>query len=80
MLRDDFLSTNDESEVAFKQVAFDHPAFIMFSSGTTGAPKCIVHGVGGTLVQITKEHVLHCNITREDVFTYYTTVRNSRVN
>ena len=63
----------DYGDVGFEQVPFDHPAFIMFSSGTTGAPKCMVHGVGGTLVQIVKEHQLHCNLNRDDVFAYYTT-------
>ncbi|XP_064111312.1 LOW QUALITY PROTEIN: acetoacetyl-CoA synthetase-like [Macrobrachium nipponense] len=57
----------------FKQVPFHHPLFIMFSSGTTGVPKCMVHSVGGTLIQIAKEHVLHCDLSRDDVLTYYTT-------
>ena len=54
-------------------VAFGHPLFIMFSSGTTGPPKCIVHGVGGTLLQHLKEHQLHCDIKPGDRVFYYTT-------
>ncbi|MCH8028095.1 MAG: acetoacetate--CoA ligase [candidate division Zixibacteria bacterium] len=57
----------------FEQLAFDHPVYIMYSSGTTGVPKCIVHGAGGTLLQHFKEHYLHTNLTRNDVITYYTT-------
>ncbi|KAG7163432.1 Acetoacetyl-CoA synthetase-like [Homarus americanus] len=64
---------NGDEDIEFEQVPFHHPQFIMFSSGTTGVPKCMVHSVGGTLIQIAKEHVLHCNLTRDDVFTYYTT-------
>ncbi|XP_047738762.1 acetoacetyl-CoA synthetase [Hyalella azteca] len=74
VLSEDFLtSVTTDEVVSFAQVAFDAPLFIMFSSGTTGAPKCIVHGVGGTLIQITKEHQLHCDLRRDDVVTYYTT-------
>lgn len=61
------------SEISFDQLPFDHPVYIMYSSGTTGAPKCIVHGAGGTLLQHWKELVLHTNLTRSDVITYYTT-------
>src|SRR5262249_42576479 len=52
---------------------FDHPLYIMFSSGTTGVPKCIVHGAGGTLLQHLKEHKLHCDIRRDDKVFYFTT-------
>ena len=67
------LLDNDTTELEFTQLPFDHPVYIMYSSGTTGAPKCIVHGAGGTLLQHWKEHVLHTNLSREDVITYYTT-------
>ncbi|MFQ5983714.1 MAG: acetoacetate--CoA ligase, partial [Woeseiaceae bacterium] len=55
------------------QVEFDHPLYIMYSSGTTGIPKCIVHGVGGTLLQHLKEHVLHLDIGTRDRLFYFTT-------
>ena len=61
------------AETYFEPVEFNHPLFIMFSSGTTGKPKCIVHGTGGTLLQHRKEHVLHADLTENDVFFYYTT-------
>nr|XP_053650123.1 acetoacetyl-CoA synthetase-like [Cherax quadricarinatus] len=74
MFLEDFLAEwESDEEVEFEQVPFHHPLFIMFSSGTTGIPKCMVHSVGGTLIQIAKEHVLHCDLSRDDVFTYYTT-------
>ncbi len=60
-------------ELSFEQLPFDHPLYILFSSGTTGAPKCIVHGAGGTLLQHLKEHRLHTDIRRDDVFFYFTT-------
>jgi len=55
------------------RLPFDHPLYIMFSSGTTGLPKCIVHGAGGTLLQQLKELVLHTDVTRDDRLFYYTT-------
>jgi len=74
---DDFLAfgstLEDPPNLQFEQVAFDHPLFIMYSSGTTGAPKCMVHSVGGTLIQHMKEHQLHGNTSRNDVLMYYTT-------
>jgi acetoacetyl-CoA synthetase len=69
----DELLSNKGSELTFEQLPFDHPVYIMYSSGTTGVPKCIVHGAGGTLLQHYKEHYLHTNLTRDDVITYYTT-------
>lgn len=58
---------------AFESLPFEHPLAIVFSSGTTGKPKCIVHGAGGVLLQHLKEHVLHTDIGSDDVVFYYTT-------
>jgi acetoacetyl-CoA synthetase len=63
----------EDTELRFEPVPFDHPLFVMYSSGTTGVPKCIVHGHGGTLLQILKEHVLHCDIGPDDRLFYFTT-------
>ncbi len=57
----------------FRRVPFNNPLFIMFSSGTTGRPKCIVHGVGGVLLQHLKEHQLQCDVKRDDRVFYFTT-------
>ncbi|HSN40221.1 MAG TPA: acetoacetate--CoA ligase [Burkholderiales bacterium] len=59
--------------IDFERLPFNHPLYIMYSSGTTGAPKCIVHGAGGTLLQHLKEHVLHTDIRRGDRLFYFTT-------
>lgn len=64
---------NAADSIDFVPTPFDHPLYIMYSSGTTGAPKCIVHGVGGTLLQHLKEHALHMNLGRQDVLFFYTT-------
>ena len=71
VLWDDFVV--DGADLRFEAVEFDHPLYIMFSSGTTGAPKCIVHGHGGTLLQHLKEHVLHTDIGADDRLFYFTT-------
>ncbi len=68
-----FGSNGEVPELHFEAVPFDHPLYIMYSSGTTGVPKCIVHSVGGTLLQHLKEHVLHTDLKREDRICYYTT-------
>lgn len=71
---DEFLPPADEVNVIqFEQLSFDHPLCILFSSGTTGRPKCMVHSVGGTLIQHLKEHELHGNLKQTDVMFYYTT-------
>jgi len=67
----DFLKS--ASTLTFAQLPFAHPLYILFSSGTTGVPKCIVHGAGGTLLQHLKELRLHCDISEKDTLLFYTT-------
>jgi len=69
----DFQAVGQGAESSFLQLPFDHPLFIMFSSGTTGLPKCMVHSAGGTLLQHLKEHRLHCNLRPKDRLFYFTT-------
>lgn len=70
---EEFTAQYQAAEISYNRVAFNHPLFIMFSSGTTGVPKCIVHGHGGTLLQHLKEHQLQCNIKPQDNVFYFTT-------
>ncbi|MFD1218473.1 acetoacetate--CoA ligase [Microbulbifer celer] len=69
----DFAGAAPARALTFEQTEFNHPLYIMYSSGTTGVPKCIVHGVGGTLLQHIKEHRLHTDINRDDTLFYFTT-------
>lgn len=64
---------NSAQDIDFFPTEFDHPLYILYSSGTTGAPKCIVHGVGGTLLQHYKELVFHTDVKSSDTLFYYTT-------
>ena len=73
VLFSDFLSNYRGAGLIFEQLPFNHPLYIMYSSGTTGAPKCIVHGAGGTLIQHLKEHQLHADLKADDRLFYFTT-------
>jgi len=70
---EDFLAQEKEPALEFEQLPFDHPIFIMFSSGTTGKPKCMVQGAGGILLHHMKELMLHSDLKREDKVFYITT-------
>jgi acetoacetyl-CoA synthetase len=63
----------NDNDLQFESLPFNHPLFIMYSSGTTGKPKCIIHGAGGTLLQHLKEHRLHTNIKKNDRVFFFTT-------
>lgn len=70
---EDFTNLKVTKALTFKQLPADHPVYILYSSGTTGAPKCIVHGAIGTLLQHKKEHIIHCSITSKSRLFYFTT-------
>ena len=69
----DFRSSESGLEIEFKQLPFEHPLYIMYSSGTTGLPKCMVQSAGGILVHHLKELMLHTDLKREDTIFYFTT-------
>jgi acetoacetyl-CoA synthetase len=69
-----FLAPHRGAELTFEPLPFNHPLYILYSSGTTGVPKCIVHSAGGTLLQHLKEHQLHCDIHPGDRVFYFTTL------
>ena len=69
----DFVNRPAAEPLAFTPLPFDHPLYILYSSGTTGPPKCMVHGAGGSLLQHRKEHQLHTDVTPDDVMIYVTT-------
>jgi len=71
---DDFLAGHEAGEIEFVRLPFDHPLYVLYSSGTTGPPKCIVHGAGGTLLQHLKEHRLHTDVRPGDGLFYFTTL------
>jgi acetoacetyl-CoA synthetase len=73
ILFNDFLSLQAESEIQFEQLPFDHPIYIVYSSGTTDKPKCVVHRAGGILIQHLKELILNTDMKREDTIFYFTT-------
>jgi acetoacetyl-CoA synthetase len=70
---EEFLDPYAAGEIQFERLPFNHPLYILYSSGTTGAPKCIVHGAGGTLIQHLKEHLLHADVKPGDRLFYFTT-------
>lgn len=69
-----FVSPHRGTALSFTPLPFNHPLYILYSSGTTGVPKCIVHGAGGTLIQHLKEHQLQCDIRPGDRVFYFTTL------
>jgi len=73
ILFDDYISVKTKSEIQFEQLPFNHPIYIVFSSGTTDKPKCVVHRAGGILLQHLKELMLNTDMKREDIIFYFTT-------
>jgi acetoacetyl-CoA synthetase len=73
VLYEDFIRGFEAGAIPFQRLPFDHPLYIMYSSGTTGVPKCIVHGAGGTLLQHLKEHRLHTDVKPGERLFYFTT-------
>ena len=69
----DVIANHAPTEIEFAQLSFDQPLYIMFSSGTTGAPKCIIHSAGGSLLKHASEHLLHCNMKRDDRIFFFST-------
>jgi len=69
----DFIAPFAAREVEYQRLPFNHPLYILYSSGTTGVPKCIVHGAGGVLLMHLKEHLLHCDLRAGDRLFYFTT-------
>ena len=73
LLWPELLRESSAHEIDFAQLPFDHPLYVLYSSGTTRRPKCIVHSAGGVLIQHLKEHVLHCDLRRDDGLFFFTT-------
>ena len=71
-LAEGWMETGDIPELVFEQLPFDHPLYILYSSGTTGKPKCLVHSAGGTLLKHLEEHTLHSDLGEKDVLFFFT--------
>ena len=70
---EEFLASGAKAPARPERFAFDHPWYVLYSSGTTGVPKCIVHRAGGVFIQHVKEHRLHCDVREGDRVAYFTT-------